>query len=432
MSKKAGRRSQSSNDFLEPKQPTITSVTNVGTDRPFGNGAVVVSFTLPEDSPNATSFTATGYCSVHSTYHTATGASSPLTITGFGSNITSPITVTATNSVGSSPASEAVTSPTITTVPQTPSAPGLSNNGAENNAASWSAPADGGSAITAYQLIDHENDVTSYGSSTFTANLSESSNEVHWIKVRAQNANGYSEYSSQSGSVTTTAFSFSPFGFTPFGFTPFGFTPFGFTPFGFTPFGFTPKSVGAETVIKSKVPEGLILAHNLSVGDVLYSANIEGIDVSNTAIVEYLQNWSVNSANISPAETTIVAMAARISDEGAIVINGNKYSLQHFILIKRDGQIQFQPSSSVLETDLIFSPSENDWKEITDYKVTTQKELLISIDVEPYDLFFTDNALVHDSYRAKTDPNALTSSDETFSDKLDAMYQQWRDSQDQA
>jgi len=432
MSKKAGRRSQSSNDFLEPKQPTITSVTNVGTDRPFGNGAVVVSFTLPEDSPNATSFTATGYCSVHSTYHTATGASSPLTITGFGSNITSPITVTATNSVGSSPASEAVTSPTITTVPQTPSAPGLSNNGAENNAASWSAPADGGSAITAYQLIDHENDVTSYGSSTFTANLSESSNEVHWIKVRAQNANGYSQYSSQSGSVTTTAFSFSPFGFTPFGFTPFGFTPFGFTPFGFTPFGFTPKSVGAETVIKSKVPEGLILAHNLSVGDVLYSANIEGIDVSNTAIVEYLQNWSVNSANISPAETTIVAMAARISDEGAIVINGNKYSLQHFILIKRDGQIQFQPSSSVLETDLIFSPSENDWKEITDYKVTTQKELLISIDVEPYDLFFTDNALVHDSYRAKTDPNALTSSDETFSDKLDAMYQQWRDSQDQA
>ena len=418
MSKKAGRRSQSSNDFLEPKQPTVTSVTNVGTDRPFGNGAVIVSFTLPEDSPNATSFTASGYCSVHSTTHTATGASSPLTITGFGSNITSPITVVATNSVGSSPASAEVTSPTITTVPQTPNAPGLSNNGAETNAASWSAPANnGGSAITGYQLIDHENDVTSYGPSTFTANLSESSNEVHWIKVRAQNANGYSEYSSQSGSVTTTAFSFSPFGF---------------TPFGFTPFGFTPKSVGAETVIKSKVPEGLILAHNLSVGDVLYSANIEGIDVSNTAIVEYLQNWSVNSANISPAETTIVAMAARISDDGAIVINGNKYSLQHFILIKRDGQIQFQPSSSVLETDLIFSPSENDWKEITDYKVTTQKELLISINVEPYDVFFTDNALVHDSYNAAVDPNALLSSDETFSDKLDAMYQQWRDSQDQA
>ena len=125
-------------------------------------------------------------------------------------------------------------------------------------------------------------------------------------------------------------------------------------------------------------------------------------------------------------------MAARISDDGAIVINGNKYSLQHFILIKRDGQIQFQPAANVLETDLIFSPSENDWKEITDYKATTQKELLISINVEPYDVFFTDNALVHDSYNAALDENALLSSDETFSDKLDAMYQQWRDSQDQA
>lgn len=429
MSKQAGRMSQSANDFLEPFKPIIGTATDVGTDRAFNNGAASVPFTDAPDSPPATSYTVT---STPGSF-TGSGASSPVTVQGLQSGTSYTFKVVATNSVGSSPESDASNSITATTVPQTPSAPGLSNNGAETNAASWSAPgSNGGSAITGYQLIDHENDVTSYNSSTYSANLSESGNEVHWIKVRAQNANGYSEYSSQSGSVTTTPFSFSPFGFTPFGFTPFGFTPFGFTPFGFTPFGFTPKSVGAETVIKSKVPEGLILAHNLSVGDVLYSANIEGIDVSNTAIIEYLQNWSVNSANISPAETTIVAMAARISDDGAIVINGNKYSLQHFILIKRDGQIQFQPAANVLETDLIFSPSENDWKEITDYKVTTQKELLISINVEPYDVFFTDNALVHDSYNAALDENALLSSDETFSDKLDAMYQQWRDSQDQA
>ena len=123
-------------------------------------------------------------------------------------------------------------------------------------------------------------------------------------------------------------------------------------------------------------------------------------------------------------------MAARISQEGAVVINGNKYSKQHFVLIKRNNEIQFQPSAEVLETDLIFSPAESGWVAITDYKITDQKELLISIDVEPYDVFFTDNALVHDSYKASDDPNVLTSSDETFSDKLDAMYQQWRDSQD--
>jgi hypothetical protein len=32
MSKQAGRMSQSANDFLEPKAPTITGVTDVGTN----------------------------------------------------------------------------------------------------------------------------------------------------------------------------------------------------------------------------------------------------------------------------------------------------------------------------------------------------------------------------------------------------------------
>jgi len=424
MSKKAGRHSQSSNDFLEPFKPIIGTATDIGTSREFNNGASSVPFTMDVDSPSATSYTVT---SSPGSY-TASGSSSPITVEGLQSGTSYTFTVIATNAVGNSVPSDESNSITATTVPQTPSAPSLSNNGAETNSVSWSAPGNnGGKAITGYGLIDHENDVTSYNSSTFSANLSENGNEAQTVRVRAQNDNGFSSYSGNSNSVTTTPFSFSPFGF-----TPFGFTPFGFTPFGFTPFGFTPKSVGAETVIKSKNPEGLILAHNLSVGDVLYSANIEGIDVANSEIAEYLQNWSSASAQISPAETTIVAMAARISNDGAIVVNGNKYSSEHFLLVKREGQIQFQPAREVLETDLVFSPSENDWKEVTDYKITDQKELLISIDVEPYDLYFTDNALVHDSYPAASNPNALLSSDEQFSDKLDIMYQQWRDSQDQA
>jgi hypothetical protein len=424
MSKKAGRHSQSANDFLEPFKPTIGTATDVAAGRAFNNGAASVTFTDAPDSPPATSYTVT---STPGSF-TGSGSSSPVTVEGLQSGTSYTFKVVAANSVGNSPESDASNSITATTVPQKPSAPSLSNNGQEVNAVSWSAPgSNGGSGITGYQLTDHENDVTSYDSSTFSANLSENSNEVQFVKLRAQNANGFSEYSDNSNSITTTPFSFSPFGF-----TPFGFTPFGFTPFGFTPFGFTPKSVGAETVIKSKNPEGLILAHNLSVGDVLYSANIEGIDVANSEIAQYLQNWSTASAQISPAETTIVAMAARISNDGAIVVNGNKYSSEHFLLVKREGQIQFQPAREVLETDLVFSPSENDWKEVTDYKITDQKELLISIDVEPYDLYFTDNALVHDSYPAASNPNALLSSDEQFSDKLDIMYQQWRDSQDQA
>jgi hypothetical protein len=427
MTKRSGRKSQAANDFIEPLKPTITNAANV-TNRPYNNGAVDISFVMSPTSPIATSYLVQTVVPEGQTPITGTGSSSPVTITGLLSNTSYKFTITASNAIGNSPVSDESQSVLVTTVPQIPNAPTLSNNGAEQNKVVWVAPANnGGSAITNYELLDDENRAFSYNASTFESNINDGGNSYQQVKVRARNANGASDYSAFSNQIQTT-----PFSFAPFGFTPFSFTPFGFTPFGFTPFGFTPKSVGAETIIKSKVPEGLILAHNLSVGDVLYSANIEGIDVSNAAIVEYLQNWSTNSAAISQdVETTIVAMAARVSSEGAIVINGNKYSRQHFILIKRNDEIQFQPAADVLQTDLIFSPMESGWVEVVDYKITDQKELLISIDVEPYDVFFTDNALVHDSYRASDDPNVLTSSDETFTDKLDEMYQQWRDSQDQ-
>jgi hypothetical protein len=425
MSKRAGRHSQSANDFIAPYKPVISSTT-IATDRPYNNGKVDVYFTMSEGSPFVSLYTVKTVVPEGETPLTGTGVTSPVSITGLLSGTNYKFTITASNDAGNGPASDESVEVYVTTNPETPATPTLTNNGAETNSIAWTAPNTGGLTITGYELLDDEGRTWSHGPDVRSANVNDGGNSYQQVKVRAINSSGKSEYSSFSNQIQTTPFSFSPFGF-----TPFGFTPFGFTPFGFTPFGFTPKSVGAETVIKSKVPEGLVLAHNLSVGDVLYSANIEGIDVSNSAIVEYLQNWSSSTAQITLAETTIVAMAARISDEGAIVINANKYSAEHWILVKREGQIQFMPAKEVLMTDLIYSPVENDWKEITDYKITDQKELLVSIDVEPYDLFFTDNALVHDSYPAFKNPNALTSSDESFADKLDIMYQQWRDSQDQ-
>ena len=224
-----------------------------------------------------------------------------------------------------------------------------------------------------------------------------------------------------------------PFGFTPFGFTPFGFTPFGFTPFGFTPFGFTPvKSIGADTLIASKVPEGLVLAHNLAVGDVLYSADIENLDShSNLGLAEYFADWSETNPVINTnLETTIVGLSARIVDN-VVVINGNKYSYSHYIMVKRNEEIKFVKVYEVEFTDQIFSPMIDSWQPILELRNSEGKELVISINTEPYDIFFTDNAIVHDShpFDANT-PGAIFDKEASLSGALESLYQEWKISQE--
>ena len=209
--------------------------------------------------------------------------------------------------------------------------------------------------------------------------------------------------------------------------------PFGFTPFGFTPFSFTPvKSIGADTLVASKVPEGLTLAHNLSVGDILYSADIEGLDLSSgQTLSQYLGSWSTENPNINTnLETTIVSLSARIVDK-VIVINGNKYSYSHYILVKRNDITQFVKVYEVLESDMVFSPLFDGWQPIIDFKVLDGKELVVSINTEPYDVFFTDNAIVHDSHEFdENTPGAITSADQNLAQSLEAIYQEWKISQE--
>ena len=440
MSKQAGRMSQGANDFLEPKQPSITSVSDVGTGRPYNNGAVTVSFSLPADSPAATSYTVTSSPGGF----TATGSSSPLTVTGLLSDTSYTFTVVASNASGNSVASSASGAVTATTVPATPNAPSASSPSAGTDSVSWSAPASGGKAITNYHWT--ASDGKAGDTSATSISVGQEMGTAQTYNIYATNANGNSGTSASSGSVTTafsfvpfgfapfgfTPFGFTPFGFTPFGFTPFGFTPFGFTPFGFTPFGFTPvKSIGADTLISSKVPEGLVLAHNLSVGDVLYSANIDGLDLSSgTPLAEYFAGWSSENPVINTQyETTITALAAHIVDK-VIVINGNKYSISHYILIKRDGVAKFVNVTEVLESDQVYSPTFADWQPIVELRVSEGKELVITINTEPYDVFFTDNALVHDSQPLDLNADGvITDSAQTLAASLETLYQQWKLSQ---
>ena len=175
-----------------------------------------------------------------------------------------------------------------------------------------------------------------------------------------------------------------------------------------------------------------MLAHNLSVGDILYSANIESLDLtSGLTLSEYLTNWSHQNPSINTnLETTIVGLSARIVDN-VVVINGNKYSYSHYILIKRNSEVKFVKVYDVEETDEIFSPLFDGWQPIIELRGSAGKELVISINTEPYDVFFTDNAIVHDSHEFDANtPGAITSPDQNLSTSLEQLYQDWKLSQE--
>lgn len=219
--KRVGKKSLAQNDFLQPATPVSVSATDVGTGRAFNNGAATVSFSLPAGSPAATSYTVTSSPGSF----VGTGSSSPVTVSGLQSNTDYTFTVVATNASGSSAASSASSSITATTVPDAPtSVTASSPYGASYDTVSWTAPANGGKAITNYRVTG--SDGTTGDTSSTSINISQSGGETQSYVVYATNSNGNSQNSASSASVTTFSFvPFSVFGFSPFGV--FGFSPFG-------------------------------------------------------------------------------------------------------------------------------------------------------------------------------------------------------------
>ena len=410
-----GSKAAAQDNFIAPDAPTIGTATNVGTGRAYNNGAISVTFT-PATSGNApaTSFTASGYCSVHSTTHTVTGASSPLTITGFGSGVVTTITVTATNDYGTSAASAASNSVTVTTVPQAPTIGTVTTSGdaPQGDTVPWTINATGGSALTGHTVTSSDGPTYVVAGNIATKLVAETAGTAQYYYVYATNANGNSANSANSNTVTTPSpfsfapfgftpfapFGFTPFGFTPFGFTPFGFTPFSFTPFGFTPFGFAPfgpyyseYSVARNTGVLTV--NGRKPASELQVGDKLHAMNIPSENVLDWT------SWQssdivLNSDNV--VETEIVSINVHQADK-IYSINGDLYSESHYILTKKDNIIKFTRADQIDSTYFVYSYAAHDFEAIISVEAIDYEETVYSINCEPYDNFFTDNMLVFDT-----------------------------------
>jgi hypothetical protein len=401
--KKTGRKSQASNDFLEPLAPTSVTATDVPASRAYNNGRADVTFSLPANSPAATSYTVT---STPGSY-TASGASSPISVTGLQSDTAYTFTVIATNAVGNSLASAASSSITATTVPNAPSAPSATAQGAAaTDDVSWTAPATGGSAITSY---DWESDDSKSGNTASTSvSVAQEAGTAQSYRVRAKNANGDSAWSSYSAQLTS--FSFTPFSFAPFGafgFTPFGFTPFGFTPFGFTPFGafgFTPWRVGPcvheDTLIR--VPGGTVQAKDIQIDDQMRTIGIEELSLGDGDQED--SDWrsiaipTVTSTGL--VDVTVTAIVPSIVQE-VIYFNGesnSKFSLNHPMFIKGNPFHVFIEAGGVAIGDILIKIAEDG--SIIEVPVTSidtddSSHTVISFSCEPQDWFIAGDYLTH-------------------------------------
>ena len=445
MSKQAGRMSQSANDFLAPLPPTIGTATNVGTNRPYNDGAVSITFTPNASGAAATSYTASGYCSVHATTHTATGSSSPIVVTGFGVNSTPTITVTATNAAGTSSPSAASNQVTVTTVPATMAAPGVSspNPGAAVNVAgasydtvTWTAPASGGTDITGYTIVGSDGSGATPGAGTSSTNITQTGTQTYTIYAR--NANGSGSPSPASGSVTTFAFSpfsvfsfspfnvfgFSPFnvfGFSPFnvfGFSPFsvfGFSPFGafgvfgFSPFGaaFSVFGFSPfafwggsfaNSLSQQTLVRM-ADGSLKEAQDVEPGDELLSIDIPGlVNTDRQSILGWL---GTGDLSLVPNATTTVTSLTTHPTTNLVSINADKFTQSHLVLVKREGIEKFVVAGQIVESDLVWNYELSTFIPIAEYEVTESVVNSVTINCEPFDIYFTKDHITHDGINSE-------------------------------
>jgi hypothetical protein len=159
--------------------------------------------------------------------------------------------------------------------------------------------------------------------------------------------------------------------------------------------GDTMKSIGVNTMVRT--PEGLVMAEELQVGDVLYSANIEGFPYDHAeGVTEAAIAWSSENPGIEIVETNIVDVQRRISHK-AVAINNDIFSESHYILVKSEGLTRLKISTDVVDTDLVYSYDFKQWDPIFLLESIDADFEVISIDCEPYDMFFTENMLTHDS-----------------------------------
>jgi hypothetical protein len=193
--------SSASNTVTVPAVPSAPTLASATTN---ANGTVTVTWADPLNNGNAiTSYgivpsPACGGCS----YSSLSGATvTSATVSGLTRGGTYTFTVTATNGVGTGPASAASNSIVAPNVPSAPTGV-TATNGNDAATVSWTAPANGGSAITGYTVTSSTGGLTCSTSGTSCTVSGLTTGTAYTFTVKAINGVGTGSASSPSNSVT--------------------------------------------------------------------------------------------------------------------------------------------------------------------------------------------------------------------------------------
>lgn len=180
---------------IGPTAPTITSVTDVGLNREFDNGAVDVAFTLPAVN------TAISYKVTSSNGQVATGNSSPIRVQNLPTGINTTFTITGTNNITiEGPSSTVSSGVVVTTVPFRPTI-GVATEGNTQAFVLFTLLNSGGKQILSYVATGSPSgSANNTGSPITVSGLV--NNTPHVFTVVAINANGPSLPSSPSNLIT--------------------------------------------------------------------------------------------------------------------------------------------------------------------------------------------------------------------------------------
>lgn len=383
-SKRRGTKSSAQDNFIGPGCVTNLTVTNVPSGRAYNNGRIDLSWTNP-----TTGNTPTGY-KVYRNGSLITTLSHPTNTysdTGLTSATGYTYRVDAYDAYGTCTGTTSA-SVTATTVPAQPTAP-TATAGVNQDTVSWSAPANGGSAITGYIWASSDGKTNASGgnpgggATTLTSvTVAQEASTSQTYTVYAINANGNSVVSAASNSVTTQAPSF--------------FAPPGF----FSPPAFNYKSVGVSTLIRTT--NGMVAAGQIAVGDQVISLNVPGLpDNFMDLHINFDHGMEFTQEQIDNAEEAIstVTNIGIHESNGAVVINSDIYSMSHWLLCKRDGVIKTILSPGILPSDLIYSYAEKDFVPVSTLEINRDVTIQVyTINVEPYDFYFTESGLSFDAY----------------------------------